>query len=150
MAHTFRSHYFHLIWSTKGRKPFITPDIQLRLYSYMGAILKNNKAHLIEIGGVKDHVHLLISIPNLDGYSTVIRQLKSNSSVWMHKEFIDKKDFEWQDGYGSFAVSYSQLEPVIAYIKNQETHHARLSFKDEYIAFLTKHHIAYDPRFVFD
>jgi putative transposase len=150
MAHTHRNHYFHLIWSTKNRKPVIDISCQERLYQYIGGIIRQHEASLIEIGGISDHIHLLIKIGNLDKYSSLIRMIKADSSRWIHKEWGDKTNFSWQEGYGSFSVSYSQTDAVREYIKNQEKHHRGVSFETEYITFLKKNGVEYDPRFVFD
>lgn len=150
MAHTHRSHFFHLIWSTKNRKPLIDTSCQERLYQYMGGIIRQHGASLIEIGGISNHVHLLIMIGNLDHYSSLVRMIKADSSRWMHKVWKDKKDFAWQDGYGSFVVSYTHTDVVREYIKTQEKHHSKVSFESEYIRILEKNGIKYDPRFVFD
>jgi putative transposase len=150
MAHTYRNHYFHLIWSTKKRQPFIDTSYQERLYQYIGGIIRKHGANLIEIGGVSDHVHLLIMLGNLDHYSALIRMIKADSSRWVHKEWKDKQNFAWQDGYGSFAISYSHTDAVREYIKTQEDHHKKVSFETEYIHILEKNGVEYDPRYVFD
>ena len=142
MAHSFRIHLFHFIWSTKQRSPKISPDIQSRLYSYMGAIIRNNSGKLLEIGGMPDHVHLLIELSNLDKFSHFVRDVKASSSLWIHKNFSNLQDFAWQEGYGSFSVSLKK------YIQNQEQHHATMSYEEEYLKFLKLHNIKYDERFV--
>jgi putative transposase len=148
MTHSYRLHYFHLIWSTKQRFPFITPVVQSRLYPYLGAITRNHSGKLLEIGGMSDHVHLLIELSLLDKFSHFIRDLKASSSQWIHKHFPEITAFAWQEGYGSFSVSYSALQDVKKYIQNQEQHHATMSFEDEYLKFLKLHHVKYDDRFV--
>jgi len=97
---------------------------------------------------MSDHIHLLIELSLIDKFSFFIRDLKSFSSSWIHKNFIDKNDFAWQEGYGSFSVSYSALDAVKKYIQNQEQHHAKMSFEEEYFKFLKIHGIKYDERFV--
>jgi REP-associated tyrosine transposase len=148
MTHSFRVHYFHLIWSTKNRIPWIDREMQTRLYSYLGGIIRNHKGKLIEIGGMPDHIHMLIELSLLDKFSHFIRDLKSYSSLWMHQTFPQKQDFAWQEGYGSFSVSFSSLEKVRNYIKNQESHHMHETFDQEYLKFLKHHNIRYDERFV--
>jgi REP element-mobilizing transposase RayT len=148
MTHSYRLHYFHLIWSTKQRLPHIAPDVQSRLYPYLGAITRNHSGKLLEIGGMSDHVHLLIELSLLDKFSHFIRDLKASSSQWIHKNFPSLHDFAWQEGYGSFSVSYSALQDVQKYIQNQEQHHATMSFEEEYLKFLKHHHVKYDERFV--
>lgn len=148
MTHSYRVHYFHLVWSTKNRTSWIDNEIQDRLYSYLGGIVRNHKAKLIEIGGMSDHIHMLIELSLLDKFSDFIRDLKSCSSLWIHHTFPSKKDFAWQEGYGSFSVSLSALEKVREYICNQKQHHAHESFDQEYLKFLKHHKIQYDERFV--
>jgi REP element-mobilizing transposase RayT len=148
MTHSYKIHFFHLIWSTKQRYLFITPDIQSRLYLYMGAIIRNHSGKLLEIGGMPDHVHLLVEIANLDKFSSFIRDIKASSSLWIHKNFPEFQNFAWQEGYGSFSVSYSSIKSVQEYIQNQEFHHKNLSFEEEYLKFLNLHQVKFDERFV--
>ncbi|MFA6916766.1 MAG: IS200/IS605 family transposase [Parachlamydiales bacterium] len=112
MTHSYRVHFFHLIWSTKQRRPLITKELQTRLYPYLGSIATNHNGRLLEIGGMSDHVHLLIELSNIDKFSHFIRDLKASSSLWVHKNFSGLADFAWQEGYGSFSVSYSSLDQV--------------------------------------
>ena len=135
MTHSFRVHYFHLIWSTKNRIPWIDREMQTLLYSYLGGIIRNHKGKLIELS-------------LLDKFSHFIRDLKSYSSLWVHQTFPQKQDFAWQEGYGSFSVSFSSLEKVRDYIQNQESHHVHETFDQEYLKFLKHHNIRYDERFV--
>ena len=148
MTHSYRLHYFHLIWSTKERYPHITADVQSRLYPYLGAITQNHSAHLLEIGGMPDHVHLLLQFSDHDKFSHFIRNLKASSSQWIHKNFPHLHNFAWQEGYGSFSVSYSSLKSVQKYIQNQAQHHKTMSFEEEYLKFLKVHGVKYDERFV--
>ena len=148
MTHSYRVHFFHLIWSTKQRRSQILPNVQPRLYSYLGAITKNHSGKLLEIGGMPDHVHLLIELSSIDEFSHFVRDLKASSSLWIHKNFPHLNDFAWQEGYGSFSVSYSAVEIVKKYIQNQQQHHADMSFDEEYLKFLKLHDVLYDERFV--
>jgi putative transposase len=149
MTHTFRSHHFHLVWSTKNRKNLIHKSFQDRLYNYIGGVIKRHNGCLLEIGGIENYVHLLISLSNLDKYSDILRDVKAGSSLWVHKTIPESKEFEWQEGYGSFTVNCKNIENVKKYIQNQEEHHCEETFEDEYIRFLNAHHIKFDPRFVF-
>ncbi len=148
MTHSFKILFFHLIWSTKGRQQWITADVRQRLYPYLGGIIKHQGGELIEIGGMPDHIHLLIKQEILDGLSNHIRDLKANSSRWVYQNFPGKKEFAWQEGYGSFSVSYSAVPQVREYIINQEKHHSSMTFEDEYKKFLKGCGISYDERFV--
>jgi putative transposase len=148
MTHSYRMHFFHLIWSIKERRPLITAELQDRLYAYMGAIIREHSGKLLEIGGMPDHVHLLVEMSNLDKYSHFLRDLKASSSKWVHTNFIKHRDFVWQEGFGSFTVSYSAVEQVQKYIKNQKKHHEKMTFEEEYIKLLELNNIKYDTRFV--
>ncbi len=148
MTHTFRVHHFHLVWSTKHRQNLIEKSFQKRLYDYMGGIIKENKGNLLEAGGIENHIHLLISLSNLDNYSGLVRDIKAGSSLWVNKTIHTPHKFEWQEGYGSFCVNYANIDSVKKYIQNQEEHHRHRTFEDEFKDFLNIHNILYDPRFV--
>lgn len=148
MTHSFRAHYYHLIWSTKNREPLIKPDVQPSLYAYMGGVIRNHDAKLLEVGGTNNHVHLLLSLKLPDKFTDLIRDIKTSSSLWMSKNCLNNSYFAWQEGYGSFSVSYSSLEKVQHYIKNQEAHHKTMTFEEEYHQLLVKHQINFDSRFV--
>lgn len=148
MTHSYKKHFFHLIWSTKNRVPYISNEIQSRLYQYLSAMANERKAKIMEIGGMEDHLHILLEMNQLDKYTDLIRDLKACSSMWIHRSFINSQDFAWQQGHGSFSVSYSAIDEVRKYIQNQETHHKKLTFEEEYLKFLELHHIQYDKRFV--
>ncbi len=147
MTHSFRAHYYHLIWSTKKREPLITHNIQQSLYDYMGGIINKYNGRLLCAGGMLDHVHLLVGLKLPDKFSDFIRDVKAGSSLWVNKN-LDYPNFAWQEGYGSFSVSYSSLEKVVNYIKNQEEHHKVTTFEEEYFQLLKKHKITFDARFV--
>jgi REP element-mobilizing transposase RayT len=139
-SHTFRVHYFHIVWSTKLRKN-ITPEIKERLYSYIAGIVKNQEQLLICIGGTANHVHLLIRFSRLEKFSNIIRDLKSKSTMWIHENFPEHQLFKWQEGYSSFSVSHSIVSKIKLYIKNQEEHHRKLTFEEELQKILKKHEI---------
>lgn len=149
MTHSFRIHFFHFIWSTKQRLPLIDASIQPKLYAYIAGIIKSHSGKLVEIGGMPDHVHLLVELSNLDKFSHVVRDVKASSSAWVHKNYPHLADFAWQQGFGSFSVSFSSVESIQTYIQNQAAHHATMSFEEEYRKFLARHQIQYDERFVF-
>ena len=150
MTHSFKVHQFHLVWSTKNRRNLIEKSFQKRLYDYIGGVVKEHKGYLLEIGGIANHVHLLVSLSNLNNYSGLIRDVKAGSSLWVHKTIPAAREFGWQEGYGSFCVNFSSIESVKRYIQNQEEHHRKCTYEDEFIGFLNAHHIPFDPRFVFD
>jgi putative transposase len=149
MTHSYKIHFFHLIWSTKNREPWIDLEIQSGLYPYMGGIVRNLNGSLMEIGGMPDHLHLLVYMTNLDKYSHFIRDVKVHSTQWIHKNFPTHQNFAWQEGFASLTVSYSSLNKVRQYIQTQETHHSTMTFEEEFLKFLDKQKIQYDKRFVF-
>ena len=117
-----------------------------RLWSYTAGICKRQKVFVHEIGGVEDHIHLLLQFPATIAVADAIRTIKTNSSGWMSDQ-IGK--FAWQEGYGAFSVSKSNMPAVIRYIQNQERHHRKMTFEDEFIGLLERHGIEYDPKYVF-
>jgi len=140
----------HCVFSTKERRPIITPDLQTRLFQYIGGIARENKMKLIAAGGIADHVHLLISVSRTISISKAMQLIKGGSSKWIHDTFPEHRSFEWQEGYGAFSVSVSSKSKVITYINNQDAHHKKQDFKSEFISFLKRHEIEYDERYVFD
>jgi REP element-mobilizing transposase RayT len=140
--------HVHIVFATKNRQPLITPDMQERLYDYLGGIFKSEGCVLIAAGGVADHVHLLVSLNAVRPIADLMRAVKAGSSKWVHESFPDKKDFAWQEGYGLFSVSCSNVEAVKKYIAGQEAHHAKVSFRDELISFLKKHNMPYNEKYI--
>lgn len=141
---------YHVVFATKYRRPSITGDIEKRLYEYMGGTIRALKGQLIQIGGVSDHVHLLVRLSPTLAVSDVIRDIKANSSKWLSEISTSHCEFEWQKGYGVFTVSYSQISVVQKYIHNQKEHHRTRSFQDEYVRFLQRHGIEFRPEFLFE
>jgi len=148
MAHTYTSILIHYIFSTKYREKIITDELQDRLWPYMGGIARENRMKALAVGGVSDHVHLLISLPTTLSIAKAIQLIKGGSSKWVHDSFPNFQSFKWQEGYGAFSVSLSQMETVIGYIQRQKEHHRKKSFREEYVAFLLKYGIEYDERYV--
>jgi REP element-mobilizing transposase RayT len=148
MANTYTSLFLHLVFSTKSRTEFISPDIEERVWRYLGGIARNHRATAIQIGGMKDHVHVLVMTPPTVAPFEIARYLKGDSSKWIHEEFRDLQDFAWQDGYGAFTVSKSNVRGVVSYIQNQRAHHQTRTFQEEYLEFLTRHGVAYDERYL--
>jgi len=142
--HSFVSCLMHCVFSTKERRRLITPDLQERLYPYLGGIAREHKMKALSIGGVEDHVHMLLSIPPTLPVAKAVQLLKGNSSKWIHEAFSNKRLFEWQEGYGAFSISTSGVKATVRYIESQKDHHQRHSFKDELIAFLEKNGIRYE------
>ena len=142
--HSFVSCLMHCVFSTKERRRLITPDLQDRLYPYLGGIARENKMKALSIGGVEDHVHALISIPSTLPIAKAVQLLKGNSSKWIHETFPNQRLFEWQEGYGAFSIAVSGVNATMRYIESQKQHHQSHSFKDELIAFLEKNGIPYE------
>lgn len=147
---TYSKLTYHIVFSTKLRRPAITNPIRERLYEYIGGIIRGQNGSLLEIGGVEDHVHILTNFSPTLAISNLIRDIKANSSKWLNALPESKMRFEWQKGYGAFTVSYSQIDVVRRYIQHQEEHHRTVSFEGEYVRFLERHGIEYERRFVFE
>jgi REP element-mobilizing transposase RayT len=147
MSHTYCNSTFHCVFSTKERRKTILPEIQPRLWAYMGGVAREHQMKALSVGGMEDHVHLLLSLPSSMPIAEAMREIKSASSLWMH-ETCGIEGFEWQEGYGAFSVGWAQVNATLAYIARQEEHHRKRNFQAEFIAFLKKHQIEYDPRYV--
>ncbi|HLZ54962.1 MAG TPA: IS200/IS605 family transposase [Verrucomicrobiae bacterium] len=145
---SYISSYFHCIFSTKDRRALIRPELRERLWPFLGGIARQNKMKAIEIGGVEDHIHILLSLPSTMAISKALQLIKGGSSKWIHETFPEQRLFAWQEEYGAFSVSVSQLDKTIEYIKGQETHHRKMTFQEEFLALLKKHHIKYDERYL--
>ena len=148
MANTFTSLYYHIIFSTKNREPWIFPDIEQRVWKYIGGIARKHRMSALQVGGIEDHPHALIKAPPTFAPCQIAQLLKGESSKWIHQEFRKLRLFGWQDGYGGFTVSKSNVPAVIEYIKNQREHHRRKTFQEEYIEFLKAVGIEYDERYL--
>ena len=142
--HSFVSCLMHVVFSTKERRAWITADIQERLWPYLGGIARENKMKALTVGGVEDHVHILLSLPSTLAIAKAVQLLKGNSSKWIHETFSKLKTFEWQEGYGAFSIGVSGIDDTVKYIENQAEHHRKQSFKDELKAFLKRHALGYE------
>lgn len=145
---SYVSSYFHCVFSTKERRPLITPMLRERLWPFIGGIAKQNKVKAIEIGGVNDHVHILLSLPSTMAISKALQLIKGGSSKWIHETFREQRAFAWQEEYGAFSVSVSQLEKTVQYIRKQEIHHRKMTFQEEFLALLKRHRIEFDERYL--
>ncbi|HZS08162.1 MAG TPA: IS200/IS605 family transposase [Blastocatellia bacterium] len=148
MANTYTALFYHVVFSTKNRVEFIRPEIEERIWAYIGGVARNHKMTAIQVGGVEDHVHALIMAPPVLAPFEIAKYLKGDSSKWIHDEFPDLRDFAWQDGYGAFTVSKSNVLDVVSYIQNQRAHHQTHTFQEGYLEFLKKHGVDYDERYV--
>jgi putative transposase len=135
----------HCVFATKERHPWLNPELQGRLWKYLAGIARENRMKAVAIGGVADHVHILVSVPSTLSIAKSMQLLKGNSSKWIHETFPSLRQFGWQDGYGAFSVSVSGVDETVRYIQNQAAHHRKVSFRDEVETFLKRHGIVFDP-----
>ena len=150
MPQSYSSLYYHLVFSTKYRRHLIDDHLRDRLYPYLGGVLRKKKCRLLEAGGIPDHVHLLASLRRDIDVSAAARLLKSNSTGWVHRNFGRQRTFAWQTGFAVFSVSYSHIESVRDYIRNQEKHHRETTFEEELLRLLELHYVEFDERFLLD
>jgi len=143
MGHTYASNFIHCVFSTKNRRPLLAQDRAADLYAYFGGIANGEGFTLISAGGTTTHVHLLIVLPASCSLAHSVQKIKGSSSHWMGP------GFSWQEGYGAFSVSPSQVQVVKKYIQNQELHHRKRTFEEEFIALLQSCGIEYDARYIF-
>ena len=150
MPHSITRILIHAIFSTKNREPMIDRDLRPRRWAYLGGIVGESGGSAITIGGTADHVHLLFAIPPSASVADIMRLIKTNSSRWVHEEFSTRRSFAWQTGYAAFSVSACNAERVKRYIADQEEHHRKTTFQEEYVALLKRHGVAYDDRYLWD
>ncbi len=150
MSNTFTILIYHIIYSTKYRRSTISAELQSDIYAYDGGILLNCDGIPLEIGGTADQIHILTRLSPKYAIMDVLRDINVDSSKWINERQTSKQRFEWQAGYGAFSVSSSQVDNVRSYIRDQELHHRKQSFKDEFLSFLRKHQIEFDLKYVFD
>lgn len=148
MPGTFTKLLYHIVFSTKNRVGFITPDLQPRLHEYLGGIVRSERGIAMAVGGMTDHVHLLIRWRTDGAISNLLRDLKCNSSRWIHDTFPQHRSFEWQEGYGAFTVSHSQAPVVVSYIENQQEHHRARTFDEEIAAILKAHEVEFEEKYL--
>ncbi|MDX2081148.1 MAG: IS200/IS605 family transposase [Terrimicrobiaceae bacterium] len=151
MAQSLSSVFLHIVFSTKDRFPFLGDvAVQSKVHSYLAGIARERGCPPVLVGGVADHVHLLVQMGRTVSQAELVKELKRSSTVWVRQQFPELAKFSWQAGYGVFSVSVSNLESVRAYIARQEGHHARVGFQEEFRSFLKKHRLEFDERFVWD
>ena len=150
MPGTYSQLLLHVVFSTKGRTPWISSDVAERLYPYVGGIVRAEKGLLYDIGGVEDHVHLYLRWRPDATLSDLMRTVKARSTKWVHDTFPELHAFAWQEGYSAFSVSKSREEAVKQYIATQAEHHRREDFKSELLRILRAHGVEFDERYLFD
>jgi putative transposase len=141
--------YVQLVFAVKYREAALNKDIRKRVFEYISGIITKMNHKSIIVNGVSNHVHILIGLNPAISVSNTVHDIKRNSSLFINQEKLCKKRFSWQEGFGAFTYSRSQLKNVYNYILNQERHHEKSTFKDEYVRFLEKYEIDYDGRFLF-
>ncbi|TVR37535.1 MAG: IS200/IS605 family transposase [Balneolaceae bacterium] len=142
--------YVHIIFSTKYRQKLIDRDIQAELFDYIGGVAKALMCYPVQVGGRRDHIHILCTLSRQICQAELIQKVKQSSSKWIKTKNEKYSNFYWQDGYSIFSVKGAEVEVVKSYILNQEIHHKKIGFKEEYRIFLKKHNIEYDERYVWD
>src|SRR6266853_2159879 len=147
MASTHTSLHYHLVFSTKAREPWLTPSSRARVHDYLGGTVRGLNGVPHAVGGTGDHVHVFAGLRATHCLADVMRELKSESSAWIHRE-LGLPGFAWQEGYGAFTVSASSLEPVRTYVLRQEEHHRSTTFQEEYIAMLQRGLVEYDEQYL--
>ena len=144
--HSFNSCLVHCVWSTKSHAHVLNSNLRERLWPYLGGIARENGMKALAVGGVVDHVHILISLPGTLSVAKALQLLKANSSKWIHQTFPNSALFGWQEGYGAFSIGVSGVEATIIYIRNQAKHHRKRTFRKELRTMLCKHGLEYDER----
>jgi REP element-mobilizing transposase RayT len=147
MPSTLTSLHFHFVFSTKDRKPFLTPALLPATHAYLGGCIRNADAIPIKIGGIDDHVHILARMKPTSCIADLMRDIKKASSEWLRNE-MGQRQFHWQDGYGAFTVGYSQIDAVRQYIATQAEHHRLKTFEDEYRESLKANGVEFDERYL--
>lgn len=150
MPNTYTQLYTHVVFAVRGRRGVLSNDWRELLHQYINGIVVNKGQKIMIINSVKDHVHILLGLKAECRLSDIVRDIKSNSSRWINDNKYVKGRFDWQEGFGAFTVGHSQIQTVINYILNQEEHHRKKSFKEEYIEFMVASEIDYKPEYLFD
>ena len=150
MAQTLVSLMVHVIFSTKNREAFITSEIEPELFAYVGGILKNHESRLLDAGGKADHIHLLVSQSKNVSLSSLLKDVKKDSSSWIKTKGNQFRNFHWQDGYGAFSIGKSDIRELKRYIAGQKEHHRKRTFQEELIEFLEVYGVAYDECYLWN
>jgi REP element-mobilizing transposase RayT len=148
MSNTYTSLHYHIVFSTKDREPWIAPEIEGRVWGYLATVARQYDMTPAKVGGLDDHVHLVVAIPPTLAMSKAIQLLKGSSSRWIRQTFPDLDVFRWQDGYGAFTVSTSVLPATITYVEQQRAAHEARTFQDEFRALLRRHEVEHDERYL--
>ena len=146
MSHTYAQNVIHVVFSTKDRRKLMSQEFRPRLWAYAAGVCKKLDILVLAVGGMEDHIHFLLQIPPTLALAKAVLAIKSNSSRWASEKGLK---FAWQQGYGAFSVSSSNVPVVVRYIQNQEAHHKKMNFDEEFLVLLKKHGIAFDAKYVF-
>jgi REP element-mobilizing transposase RayT len=150
VGHSFTNLLYHIVFSTKGRHPWLSAEVRPRLFAYLGGLIREEGGIALGINGMPEHVHLLAKLRQDRAVSDVVRAVKANSSGWVHRTFEDLVAFAWQTGYGAFSVSQSQVQRVQEYIANQEEHHRNRRYEDEFRSLLRAHGVEFTEEELWD
>ena len=150
MGQSLAQNYIHIIFSVKNRKPLINESIEQELFQYIGGLCKNLESTPLEVGGYKNHIHILCILSKKLPLATLIQKVKSKSSKWIKPKGPEYKNFYWQNGYGAFSISSSKVESFRSYIKKQKEHHQNMSFEEEYKDMLKENNVEFDARYIWD
>ena len=150
MANTYTQCYFQLVFAVKNRDALIKKSWKNELEMYIAGIVQNHKHKLLAINAMPDHIHIFIGYHIIQLIPDLVEEIKTSSNEWIKKGNLSKFKFEWQKGYGAFTYSHSQIDAVIKYIMNQETHHQKKSFREEYLEILRKNEIEFKDEYVFE
>lgn len=150
MAGTFSQIYIQVVFAVKGRESLIQKEWEERLYQYITGIIRAKEQKLIAINGMPDHIHIFIGMKPSCCLSDLVREVKKSSNDFINENKLSKFKFSWQEGYGAFSYSHSQIDAVAKYILNQKEHHRKITFKEEYVDFLKKFEIEHDEKYLFN
>lgn len=150
MAGTYTQLYIQVVFAVKGRENLICENWKIELFKYISGIIKAKGHKSIIVNGVADHIHILIGLKPLMAISDLVRDIKNNSTNFINARKFVRGKFSWQEGYGAFSYSHSQVEAVYKYILNQDNHHVKKTFKEEYFEFLKKYEVEYNEKYLFD
>jgi putative transposase len=150
MAHTYSQIYVHIIFAVKNWDALIHPDWEEKLFKYITGIVQNKGQKMLAVNGTQNHIHLFIGVKPDCRISDLVREVKKSSNIYVKENKFTRVPFRWQEGFGAFSYADSQLDVVIKYILNQKEHHKKKTFQEEYLAFLEKFKVDYDPRYLFD
>jgi len=145
---SYTSLFYHVVFSTKERRPFLIDSILTRTREYVGGIIRSLQGQMLKANGREDHLHVVTTCPPTVTLASFIGRFKSGSSGWIHETFPDAESFAWQEGYAAFSVSRSALPRVLKYVEGQAEHHRKMTFQEELLALLEKHGIEYDERYI--